>query len=527
MKANMSTASESGSGRLARNTAMNIAGQVIPLLVAVATIPYVVRGLGPERFGILSIAWLVLGYFALLDFGLGRAATKFIAECLARGESERLPGLFWTSLGLHVFLGCCGGLILAILSRVLVGRIFHVQSALQSEARNIFLMLACSLPVVLSTNGLRAVLEAAQRFDVVNYLRVPASISVYAIPALGVALGATLPQIVLCMVLARLLVSAAHAGACFVVLPGLILPGLGLRPRWSGDALHVLLRYGGWVTVSNLANPILLYVDRFFIGSLLSLSLLGSYTVPFEAVTKLWIIPASLASTLFPAFSALTASPDLARVTRLYSRSFKYLLLLLGPVILLLVLFAREILTVWMGAAFAAETTGVLQILACGVLVNCFAHIPFGLLQSHGHPDLAAKVLLIELPLYLPLAWFLVRHWGIPGAATGWTLRVAVEALVFGVLVSKLFALDPHAFAAHGVGKSLLAVAALGIALAGAKLLLRESVPAQLACCVALTAVFCAIVWRKIFDRADRGQVQGLLVLTRIEPRDGLPAKSL
>jgi hypothetical protein len=136
-------------------------------------------------------------------------------------------------------------------------------------------------------------------------------------------------------------------------------------------------------------------------------------------------------------------------------------------------------------------------------------------------------VLLIELPLYLPLAWFLVRHWGIPGAATGWTLRVAVEALVFGVLVSKLFALDPHAFAAHGVGKSLLAVAALGIALAGAKLLLRESVPAQLACCVALTAVFCAIVWRKIFDRADRGQVQGLLVLTRIEPRDGLPAKSL
>jgi O-antigen/teichoic acid export membrane protein len=499
----MSHPTEPGRGFLARNTVLNIAGQAIPMLVAVATIPYVVRGLGAERFGILSIAWLVLGYFALLDFGLGRAATKFIAECLARQEFERLPGLLWTSLGLQILMGASGGLLLAILAPALAGRIFHVPTALQSEARNIFLILALSLPAVLATNGLRAALEAAQRFDLVNFLRVPASISVYVLPALGLWMGASLQQIVLLMVLARLVVSMAHLACCFLVLPG-----LRLCPRWSRGALTILLRYGGWVTVSNLANPVLLYVDRFFIGSLLSLSLLGSYTVPFEAVTKLWIIPASLASTLFPAFSALTATNDLSRVTRLYSRSFKYLLLLLGPIVLLLMLFAREILTLWMGAAFARQTTTVLQMLACGVFVNCFAHIPFGLLQSHGRPDLAAKVLLCELPVYLPLAWFLVRHWGIPGAAAGWTIRVAIEALVFGILVSNVFALDPRAFAEHGVMKSLLGIAALGVALAAVKLLFKDSLPVQLAASIGLTAVFCSLVWRKIFDGADRGQVQ-------------------
>lgn len=496
---------ESGRGLLARNTLLNLAGQAIPLLAAVATIPYVVRGLGPERFGILAIAWLVLGYFALFDFGLGRAATKFIAECLARREFARLPALFWTSFGLQIVMGCCGGLILALGTPMLAGKIFHVPPALRNETRHILLILALSLPVVLAGNGLRAALEAAQRFDLVNYSRIPASISIYVLPALGLALGASLPQIVLLMALARLAVSAAYLACCFFVLPG-----LALRPRWSSSVTGLLLRYGGWVTVSNLANPILLYVDRFLIGSLLSVSLLGAYTVPFEAVTKLWIVPASLAASLFPAFSALTASPDLSRVTRLYARSFKYLLLLLGPVVWLLVFFARDILTIWMGAAFARQTTTVLQILAGGVFVNCFAHIPFGLLQSHGRPDLAAKVLLLELPLYLPLAWFLVRHWGIPGAAAGWTLRVAVEALVFGVLVAKVFALDPRAFAAHGVLKSLLGIALLGIALAAAKLLFRESLPAQLTACLGLTAVFCGLVWRKILDRADRGQVQGM-----------------
>jgi O-antigen/teichoic acid export membrane protein len=497
---------EPGRGFLARNTLLNIAGQVIPLLVAVATMPYTVRGLGPERFGILSIAWLVLGYFALLDLGLGRAATKFIAECLAQREFERLPGLLGTSLGLQVLMGACAGLLLALLAPALAGRIFHVPAALRGEARDIFLILALSLPVVLATNGLRAVLEAAQRFDLVNLLRVPASISVYVLPALGVWTGASLPQVVLLMLLARLLVSLAHLGCCF-----LILPGVPLRPRWSSDALTMLFRYGGWVTVSNLANPLLLYMDRFFIGSLLSLSLLGFYTVPFEALTKLWIIPGSLASTLFPAFSALTARNDLSRVTRLYSRSFKYLLLLLGPIVLFVVFFARDILTLWIGAAFARQTTTVLQILACGVFVNCFAHIPFGLLQSCGRPDLAAKVLLCELPLYLPLAWFLVQHWGIPGAAAGWTARVAVEALIFSLAVNKVFALDPHGFAEHGVLKSVLGIAALGAVLATEKLLFRGSLPAQVAACSVSTIVFCGLVWHTIFDHADRGQVEGML----------------
>src|ERR1700683_3110639 len=100
---------ESRPASLARNTVWNIAGQAIPLAVAMAAIPYVVHGLGPERFGILAVAWLLLGNFALLDFGLGRAATKFIAEYLARHELRKLLPLVWTSLGLQIAMGCFGG----------------------------------------------------------------------------------------------------------------------------------------------------------------------------------------------------------------------------------------------------------------------------------------------------------------------------------------------------------------------------------------------------------------------------------
>jgi O-antigen/teichoic acid export membrane protein len=65
-------------GLIARNTLLNLIGLAAPLLVAILTIPYVVHGLGTDRFGLLSLAWVVLGYFTIFDLGLGRATTKYV-----------------------------------------------------------------------------------------------------------------------------------------------------------------------------------------------------------------------------------------------------------------------------------------------------------------------------------------------------------------------------------------------------------------------------------------------------------------
>ncbi|MDN5375966.1 MAG: hypothetical protein PWQ39_1006 [Thermacetogenium sp.] len=61
---------------LAHNTVLNLFGRAVPavpLLAGVVTIPFIVRGFGAEHFGVLSLAWAVLGYFAILDLELGPA----------------------------------------------------------------------------------------------------------------------------------------------------------------------------------------------------------------------------------------------------------------------------------------------------------------------------------------------------------------------------------------------------------------------------------------------------------------------
>ena len=108
----LTTKALTGGTLLVRNSLFNLIGQGIPLLVALFTIPLLIHGLGTDRFGVLTLVWMVIGYFGLFDLGLGRALAQVVAEKLSAGEETQLPHIVWTALVIDVclgFVGCLGG----------------------------------------------------------------------------------------------------------------------------------------------------------------------------------------------------------------------------------------------------------------------------------------------------------------------------------------------------------------------------------------------------------------------------------
>jgi len=485
---------------LAHNTILNFIGQVIPLIVGVITIPFIIRGLGIERFGLLSLAWVVLGYFTIFDLGLGRATTKYVAAVLGKGEEDQLPRLVWTAVTVQAILGIVGVLVLFGITPLLVEHILKIPPELVGEAKFTFYLLALSIPVVLISGSFRGVLEAAQRFELVNAVKCPTSILTFLLPLVGLLLGFHLPGII-----ALLLIARFGALLTFVVMDLRIFPRLR---KYSGSFTFFarLFAYGGWITVTNIVGPILKYLDRFLIGSILSIAAVTYYSVPYEAVTRLWFIPASLTMTLFPAFSTLEGAKDRQRLGILFAHSVKYILLVLGVVILVISLFAKEILQIWLGADFAIKSTAVLQILALGVLINSLAHTPFALLQGVGRPDLPAKFHMLELPLYIGVVWFLISQWGIAGVAAAWTLRGALDALLLFGATFKIYRFSPRLLITNG---TMLACFAL-VALAGASYGLKNltgTLPllAQSLLVLGLLALFALFAWKSILDNSERG----------------------
>src|SRR5205814_7705655 len=114
------------SGRLlARNTVWNLVGSGGPMVVAIFCIPVLIRGLGTDRFGVLTLTWAVIGYANLFDLGLGRALTQLVASKLGAGKEHEVPTLVWTSLLLMALLGLLAAGIVIALSPWLVQSALH------------------------------------------------------------------------------------------------------------------------------------------------------------------------------------------------------------------------------------------------------------------------------------------------------------------------------------------------------------------------------------------------------------------
>jgi O-antigen/teichoic acid export membrane protein len=448
------------SGRLlARNTIWNLLGSGAPMVVAVFCIPILIRGLGTDRFGVLTLAWALIGYASLFDLGLGRALTQLVAKKLGAGEEREIPSLAWTSLLLMMLLGFAGTASVLLISPWLAGRGLNIPAALQGETLQSFRLLGLSLPFVISTAGLRGLLEAHQRFGLINALRIPLGVVTFAGPLLVLPFSKSLVPVVGTLVAGRVIAWAAHLLLCLRFLPE-----LGRAIAWERCAVRPLLHFGGWMTVTGVVSPLMVTLDRFLIGALVSVTAIAYYATPFEVVTKFLLLPGAFMGVMFPAFSTGFAQ-DREQTALLFGRCVKSLFLVLFPLMLCTVALAQDGLKLWLGREFAQHSFRVLQCLAVGVFLNSLAYVPFSLLQGVGRPDLTARLHLIELPLYLGLLWWLIGTRGIEGAAIAWSARVAVDALLLFVLARRFLPgkspIRPRTALLPATALLILAVAAL------------------------------------------------------------------
>ena len=484
----------SAGGLLARNTLFTAAGQGATLVVAFLAVPLLVDELGTARFGVLTLAWVVVGYASVFDLGVGRALTKLSSEKLGAGREQELAPLFWTALAVMLLMGALTGSIMAGLSPWLVNSVLSVPERLEEETLHSFFVLAATLPLAISGAAIRGHLEARQRFDLVNAVVIPMSAVTYFGPVVVLQFSNSLVAVVAAVGASRLVIWSLQMAMALRVTPALR-ARLDVRRR----ALVPLLRFGSWITVANVVNALMVTLDRFLVGAFISLTAVAYFATPYEVVTKLWLVTVALGAVLFPAF-ALNLGREPARAARLFSGGIRVGFMVLFPLTLAIVTFAHEGLDAWLGAEFATNSERVLQWLAVGVLLSSLAQIANGLVQS-ARPDLSAKLALIELPLYLGGFVAMLEAYGVDGAAAAWALRAAAEVVVLFLMVRRVSPLEPGLIARAAAAGA----AALLTLLAASQL---SDATAKGAFIASALAAFGALAWFGMLRPAERTMVR-------------------
>jgi O-antigen/teichoic acid export membrane protein len=454
-----------------RHTAYNLLGTAAPILVALTSIPFYLDLIGDQRYGMLSIAWILLGYFGAFDLGIGRAAAQRIAK-LAEDHTARAQ-CFWTALAFNSTLGVLGGLAIWPVAHYFFASQFQIDTGLRPEVLDAIPWLILALPMATITGVLSGALQGVERFLQLNTINATGSILFQVLPLLAAWLWS--PDLGLLMPVA---IAARLIGVVFLFWACIRYVAQGAAPSIGRNEASNLLKFGGWVTVSSLISPVMVMADRFIIGAVLGSKAVTHYAVPFQLAERTTIIPGALSASLFPRFAKDADHEGLQMAVT----SLNLLLVIMTPMIVVGILLAHPFLALWISIEFANQSALVLQILLVGYWVNGLARIPHARLQATGRPRVVAICHLMEILPYLILLFLGLQLGGVAGAALAFSSRVLVDYLL----------LSGHA-------KTLRPTLTLTLAgvflLVSALLLTQQNLTAHIKIVAGTFLVFLTLVW--------------------------------
>lgn len=414
-----------------KNLLANIAGVALPTISALFAIPKLIDVLGLDRFGLLSLGWMLVGFWGLLDFGLARSITHAVSSestfhsvAFKRALSSRLTVIM-------TLLGVFWAIIFGLTAPWLSVSVSSIPMGLQKEVVNASYWMALQIPVMLFVNARLAVLEGQHRFVKTNLLKVPFGMSMFLLP-----LGVTYASVDMGHIFAALFVLRVFYA--LALLSGIWSSDMSTYPLTWQETKSSLV-FSGWLAVSNVVGPMLTYFDRFYISAFLGLTAVAYYTIPYDLLMRFLVLPMAIMGVVFPLLTQSLSKQSYDGVEQALSWSLNWLLWLWLPVLTIALIFAQPLLSLWLGDVTAINVLQVAQVFLVGVFINGLALILYNLLQAQGRTDLTAKFHLLELPIYAGIFILAVAKWQLLGAALAWVLRAWIDFMLLWWASFKIF----------------------------------------------------------------------------------------
>lgn len=416
---------------LLRNSAWNFIGSALPALVALATLPLLLSGLGLEGFGIVTLITSIVGYCGVLDINLSAGSIKYLAEYHATGDQRRFSQTFWLGLGFYFGLGLLGGMLLSLCGELAFSRLFTVSAGLHAETALALQIAALGFALSQLQNYLLVVPQALQRFD-----RSAAGEAFFGIVVnLASAAAALNGGGIAGVMMVRVGVSLANLLWLVLLMWQLKIP---LRPALpGGDVCLALLRFSGYSYLSRLASMLHQHADKLIVGALAGPIALAIYTVPTQLAGRILGLTYRLTSVIYPRVAVMAATGQQAPLAAMYLDVTRLMTYVNLAVLGIIALAGESFLARWVGSGFIATGYPVLLIVTLALLADSLTSIPSLVNDGLGHPQVSGRFALMRGLLGVALVYIGTLLGGIIGAALSHLLASLLMGTLFLIYVHK------------------------------------------------------------------------------------------
>jgi O-antigen/teichoic acid export membrane protein len=403
--------------KLAKNFSAGFLNTAWAAVVSVLVVPFYLRYLGLEAYGLIGFFIALQAVIGLLDLGLSPTINREVARGRSTGDTATMQTLLGT-LATVYWTTAVAILVLITLAAPVLGRSWLNGVNLGSDVVTHAVMLmgviaACRWPVGFYLGAAMG----AERI-----------VTASAISIVTVTLGNIGAVLVLAFVsptiqaffLWQALIAVVHVGLMRHVTRD-IFGSTGFA--FDLDALRGIWRFTLGMGVVAILGAILMQLDKILLSKVVSLSDLGRYTLAGLVSRLLYLFLTPAFGAVYPRLSAMVAEKRIGDVEALYRIGTRALMTMIFPLSVFIAVFAFDLVKLWTGdAALAQSVAPVIALLVLGTAMNGVMHFPYALQLAHGRSALPALINLILIVVFVPMVLVLTLKFGIIGAAAAWAI---------------------------------------------------------------------------------------------------------
>ena len=396
----------------ARNASWSTIDYLVLPLLLLLVLPYLVFRLGSDRFGIWTLVNALTGLTGVFQFGLSDATIKYVSSYRAREDWRGVHRVVRSTLSVYGLLGFLTAVAAYAIAPLLAHHVFRIEPALQPMAISAIRVGGIGMAVRFLSSVFSAAVQGCERYDLSARVTIPVkALTMLAVVSLA-ALGLSVPAILW----ATVAISAGGAVATALVARRLV-PGMVIWPSLDRSALREVFGFGLYSWLQSIASTVFAQADLLLVGALLGTTTVTYYSVCQRLAAQIHALPAAGSSFLFPLSSAAAEQGNLHRMRAVYSRSSNIVTAVAAATGVPMLLFSRSILTHWMGADFAAHTSGLLKVLAFSYALLATSIVPYNLLNGTGHVRINTLIGWVSIAIVVGAALLLVPLFGLTGVA--------------------------------------------------------------------------------------------------------------
>ncbi len=402
---------------LLRNALYSSGSWIVNVAVVMLATPFILMKLTREGYGIYALLTGLVGYYGLLDFGLGQGVTKFVAQFKATEDTDGINRSINAALWVQAIAGLTGSIAVAIFADPIL-HLFDIPLALVESSKIALYITACGFFFTMLSGTYSSALMGLQMYALIGKTNLIINVGLTCLIISALWLGGGL--------IATVILTSISALVMFLVYFFLLrfhLPGYSVIGRFSRTNLRTLASYSGYLFLSKISSAFGLYVVRFIVGYYLGPVGVTYFVIPSKLTSAAGGLLSSATSVLFPFSSSLSVSNDSRSIQRAVLETSKHLAAISVPVFLLVALVSRYVLSIWMGSGFADHTWGILTLLAFGSLLGSFTAVPNLVAMGLGHSRIVGLFSAGSLGFYLVLLPLLTAKFGLVG--TGWAITIS------------------------------------------------------------------------------------------------------